>query len=153
MWDVVIRRSLEPVLDSLKGKKAGWGETYRKLQEDPCQVYPTQNGERPFAYRLTGELQPRVCGAPMKNGYRVAFTMRPSDRPGIEGIVEVLLIGTRNTRDRSLDFWDILHALFNVQNPKTDHLRPPCCDQDRPEMDEQEIGEFMRNLRRLSRAK
>ncbi|MGA2929645.1 MAG: hypothetical protein ABSG43_27375 [Solirubrobacteraceae bacterium] len=65
----------------------------------------------------------KVCGAHLSDDYRVAFTMRPPDREGIDGIIDVLYIGRRDTRQRHNDIWDIVHNLFGVENPKSDHLR------------------------------
>jgi hypothetical protein len=47
--------------------------------------------------------------SPKTNDYRLAFTMTPSDGERYEGIVEVLHVGTRDTRDRPSDVWDIVH--------------------------------------------
>jgi hypothetical protein len=108
---------------------------------------------RPLAYRLTGDLQPKVCGAHLKRDYRLAFTMRPPDREDIEGIVDILFVGRRDTRDRTRDVWQIVHDLFGVENPPADHVRPPCCDSGLPVLDEQELADFMAALRKLLRGK
>jgi hypothetical protein len=153
VWDVVVRRELRPVIDALAGKRAGYGEAYAQLQRDPCVGYPAAKEKRPFAYRLSGPLQPKVCGVRLKRGYRLAFTMGPSDEQKYQGRVEVLYVGERDTRDRSGDVWQIVHDLFGVENPPADHVRPPCCDSGLPVLDEQELTDFMNALRRLLRGK
>jgi hypothetical protein len=138
------------LIDGLKGKGARYREFEQELERDPCQVFPRPDGStRPLAYRLTGELQPKVCGAHLRRGYRLAFTMRPPDREGIDGIVEILFVGKRDTRKRANDIWTVLHDLFGVKNPPADHERPPCCDGGHPEMPEGEIQEFMRRLHKF----
>jgi hypothetical protein len=155
MWKVAVRRSLRPLIDELKGKRAGYAEAYEQLARDPCAVYPgTIAGDvRPFAYRLTGPLEDKVCGVHLKNGYRLAFTMTTSDDPRYSGVVEILYVGTRDSRDRSRDVWDIVHDLFGVENPRTGHLRPPCCERQLPETENSEIEEFMDRLRRFIRGR
>jgi hypothetical protein len=159
VWDVVVRRELRPVIDALAGKRTGYGDAYAQLQRDPCVEYPTAKksstteGKRPFAYRLSGPLAPKVCGVRLKRGYRVAFTMGPSDDKKYQGSVHVLYVGERDTRDRTGDVWQILHDLFGVENPLADHDRPPCCDSDLPVLDEQELDDFMAALRKLLRGK
>jgi hypothetical protein len=152
MWDVIVRRELRPLIDALKGKKTGYPAAYQQLCRDPCAEFPTADGRTaPFAYRLSGPLRPKVCGTHVKRGYRLAFSMRPSDDDRYEGIVEILYVGTRDTRDRSKDTWTIVHDLFGEQNPPDQHLRPPCCQDGLPVIDEDELAEFMRRLRRLLR--
>jgi hypothetical protein len=153
VWDVVVRRELRPLIDALAGKRAGYGDAYAQLQRDPCVEYPTATGNRPFAYRLSGPLQPKVCGVRLKRGYRLAFTMGPSDEQKYEGRVDVLYVGKRDTRDRSRDVWKIVHDLFGVENPPADHLRPPCCESGLPNLDEQELAGFMDALRKLLRGR
>lgn len=153
MWDVVVRRELRPVIDALAGKRAGYGEAYAQLQRDPCVEYPTAKGKRPFAYRLSGPLEPKVCGVRLKRGYRLAFTMGPSTEKKYQGRVEVLYVGERETRDRRRDVWQIVHDLFDVENPPADHDRPPCCGSGLPMLDEQELADFMNALRKLLRGK
>ena len=150
MWEVVVRREVRPLIDGLKGKGAGYGQLEQELERDPCRVFPRPDGNpRPLAYRLTGDLHPKVCGAHLKRDYRLAFTMRPPDREDIEGIVDVLFVGGRDTRKRANDTWTIVHDLFGVDNPPSGHERPPCCDGGYPEMSEDEIRDFMRRLSRF----
>jgi hypothetical protein len=151
MWKVVARRAVRPLIDDLKGERAGYAAAYEQLARDPCAIYPggSDGDARPFAYRLSGPLERKVCGVHLRNGYRLAFTMTASDDPQYVGVVEVLYVGTRDTRDRSRDVWDIVHDLFEVQNPRAGHLRPPCCEGQLPDMEESEIQEFMDRLRRF----
>lgn len=159
MWDVVVRRELRPVIDALKGQRAGYGDAYAQLQRDPCVEYPTAKEnpatkeKRPFAYRLSGPLGPKVCGVRLKRGYRLAFTMGPSTEKKYQGRVHVLYVGERDTRDRRGDVWQIVHDLFGVENPPADHVRPPCCDSGFPVLDEQELADFMAAMRKLVRGK
>ena len=151
-WEVLVRREVEPLIDGLRGKRAGYGAAVRQLELDPCVEFSTEDGgARPFAYRLSGPLAPKVCGLHLKYGYRLAFTMRPPDRDGIAGIVDILYVGTRDTRNRSRDTWQIVHELFDEENPPEGHLRPPCCGDGLPAMDDTELTEFMSRLRRLLR--
>ena len=48
--------------------------------------------------------------------------------------------------------WQIVHDLFDVENPPADHIRPPCCDSGLPVLDDQELADFMNALRKLLRA-
>lgn len=151
-WDVVVRREVEPLIDALRGKRAGYGEAVRQLETDPCAEFQRPDGDpRPFAYRLSGPLEPKVCGVHLRRGYRLACSLRPPDNDDIEGTVEILYVGTRDTRDRSKDTWQIVHDLFDEQNPVTDHLRPPCCRDGLPELAPDELEDFMRRLRDLLR--
>jgi len=153
MWRVIVRREVRPLIDALKGKGAGYSDAYAQLTRDPCAEFPAQEGSRPFAYRLSGPLSDKVCGVHLRRGHRLAFTMRPADDPAYEGIVEVLYAGTRDTRDRLRDTWTVVHDLFDEENPPDEHLRPPCCQADLPSVDEDELTEFMRRLRRLLRGR
>jgi hypothetical protein len=151
-WEVVVRREVEPLIDALKGKRAGYGDAVRQLEIDPCAEFERPAGDpRPFAYRLSGPLEPKVCGVHLKRDYRLAFTMRPADRDGIDGIVEILFVGRRDTRDRSKDTWQIVHDLFGEENPPEGHLRPPCCRDGLPALDPHELDDFMQRLRRFVR--
>jgi hypothetical protein len=153
VWDVVVRREARPLIDALAGKRAGYADAYEQLRRDPCAVRAGRDGSRPFAYRLSGPLAPRVCGVHLKNGYRLAFSMQPHDDDGFEGLVVILYVGARDTRDRSKDIWQIVHELFEADNPSVGHLRPPCCEGGQPQIDEAELDEFMRRLRRLLRGR
>lgn len=147
-----MRREVRPLIDALKGHSAGYQTAYEQLSNDPCVAFSKKDGStRPFAYRLSGPLEPKVCGVHLKNGYRLAFTMHPSDDPACEGAVEILYVGGRDTRDRSRDIWTVVHDLFGEQNPSAGHLRPPCCEDTQPTINEAELADFMKRLRRLIR--
>jgi hypothetical protein len=151
VWEVIVRREVRPLIDALKGQRVGYGEAERQLEADPCLTWLTPEGDvRAFAYRLSGPLQPKVCGVKLKRGYRLAFTMRPGDREAHEGIVDILFVGKRDTRHRAHDVWTIVHDLFGVENPAEDHLRPPCCADEHPVIDEAELAQFLTALRRLT---
>jgi len=148
----VVRREVEPLIDALKGRRAGYGNAVRQLEIDPCAEFERPDGEpRPFAYRLSGPLEPKVCGVHLNRDYRLAFTMRQPDRDEIDGIVEILFVGRRDTRDHSKDTWQIVHDLFGEENPPAGQLRPPCCQGGLPELAPQELDEFMQRLRRFVR--
>lgn len=153
MWEVVVRRELRPLIDALAGKGTGYAAAYEQLRRDPCAERMTPAGKRPFAYRLSGSLEPKVCGVHLKRGYRLAFSMQISGSEEYEGRVIILYVGERDTRDRSRDIWQIVHDLFHTENPTSDHLRPPCCDGGRPQLDEREVDDFMRRLRRFLRGR
>ena len=150
MWDVKVHPEVRPLIDALKGNKSGYSDAYKQLVSNPCAELPTKDGKsRPFAYRLSGPLQERVCGLHLKRGYRLAFTMHDPETEEHEGIVEVLYAGTRDTRKRAKDAWTIVHHICDEENPPSGHLKPPCCQSGRPDMDEDKLGEVMDRLRRL----
>jgi len=153
VWEVVVRRAVRPLIDALAGKRTGYRDAYEQLQQDPCLVRSTPQGPRPFAYRLSGPLEPKVCGVHLKRDYRLAFSMQPAEDEEYEGRVMILYAGKRDTRERSHDIWQIVHDLFDTENPSAGHLRPPCCDEGRPHLDEMELVEFMDRLRRLLRGR
>jgi len=153
VWEAVVRREVRPLIDALAGKRAGYRDAYEQLRQDPCLVRTTPQGPRPFAYRLSGPLEPKVCGVHLKRGYRLAFTMQPAQDEQHEGRVVILYVGTRDTRERSRDIWRIVHDLFDTENPAAGHLRPPCCDEGLPRMDEAELTVFLDRLRRLLRGR
>lgn len=101
-WEVVVRREVEALIDALQGKRAGYGNAVRQLEIDPCAEFERPDGDpRPFAYRLSGPLEPKVRGVRLKRDHRLAFTMRTPDRDDSDGIVEILFVGRRDTRDRA----------------------------------------------------
>lgn len=74
--------------------------------------------------------------------------LTPDDRPR----VVVLFVGEREPGHRtSSDVWDVLHDLFDVENPPQGHHKPPCCDHDRPGIDHDALKEFRRALTSLNR--
>src|SRR6202008_4838934 len=86
---------------------------------------------------VSGALATKVCGTHLKRGYRLAFTLKSSRAARSDGIVEVLYVGPRDTRDRTRDVWTIVHDLFRETNPTEGHLRPPCCGSSLPTVDEE----------------
>ena len=81
----------------------------------------------------------------------MAFTM-------LEGselrTVVVLYVGDRDLEGaRSGDIWTVLHDLFGVENPPSDHHKPPCCEDGFPQIDDSVLDNFMDNLRRLQRGR
>ncbi len=144
------------MIDDLKGKKSGYADAYEQLMRDPCLIYPAPSGEsegRPFAYRLSGPLAKKVCSVRLESRFRLAFSMQPADAGEIEGYVVILYVGERDTRDRANDVYTELHDIFGVDNPPAGHVRPPCCDDGQPAIDEAELDEFMRRLRRVLRGR
>jgi hypothetical protein len=112
MWDVVVRREVRPLIDGLAGKGVGYAAAYEQLRRDPCaSIRTADGGRRPWAHRLSGGLATKVCGTHLKRGYRLAFTLNPSRDARTDGIVEVLYVGPRDTRDRTRDVWTIVHDL------------------------------------------
>ena len=79
--------------------------------------------------------------------------MQPAEDEEHEGRVVILYVGKRDTRERSRDIWQIVHDLFDTENPPAGHLRPPCCDEGQPRLDETELEEVMDRLRRLLRGR
>lgn len=136
-------------IESLAGKSAGYANARRLLGADPCQ------GEL-GAYRLSGPLAPVVCGARLKNGYRLAFTTQPPMVPADDGRtrVVVLYVGKREAGHRTQsDVWDVIHDLFGVDNPPSGHHKPPCCASDVPAIGDKELESFLMALRQLQRGR
>lgn len=79
--------------------------------------------------------------------------MRHAEDEGYEGRVVILYVCKRDTRERSRDIWQIIHDLFDTENPPAGHLRRPCCDDGLPRVDETELQEFMDRLQRLLRGR
>lgn len=76
------------------------------------------------SYRLSGPLEPVVCGLHLRNGWGLAFTMQPPQRPNTRGRVVILFVGKREPRRRASDAWTIPHDLFDVDNPPVGHRKP-----------------------------
>jgi hypothetical protein len=117
------------------------------LARDPCD--PRLN-----AYRLSGPLGTIVCGLHLDRGYRLAFTTQPpltkEDRPR----VVLLYVGKREPRNRAGDdLWDVLHDIFGVQNPPSDHDKPPCCDRGHPTIDHEALTSFLKELKSFNRGR
>ena len=151
MWDVIVRDELRHLIDDAERHKTAYPAAYEQLRRDPCLIF--DGSARPFACRLTGPLGDKVCGVKLKNKYRLAFTMRPAEDAGHDGIVDVLYVGPRETRNRThRDIWEIVHDLFGVANPPAGHLKDPCCKSGLPDIDPDELDEFMARLRKFLRA-
>jgi hypothetical protein len=144
-WELVQPDELDPQIAVLAGRRAGLQRRLRILERDPCD--PELQ-----AYRLSGPLEPIVCGLHLDRGYRLAFTttlaLTTDDRPR----VVLLYVGKREPGHRSRgDVWDALHDIFGVENPPAGHDKPLCCDDGDPVIDQDALDEFLRNLRRFNR--
>jgi hypothetical protein len=100
-------------------------------------------------------LAPIVCGVHLRRGYRLAFTTQPPLAPADDDRlrVVVLYVGKREPGRRGSDAWEVLHELFGVDNPPAGHQKPPCCADDVPEIDHDQLAEFIVNLRRFQRGR
>jgi hypothetical protein len=148
-FNVLIPRPVQAEVDKLAGKGAGYGHARRQLGIDPCD--PALG-----AYRLSGPLEPIVCGARLKRGYRLAFTTQPALVPSEDDrrVVVLLYVGKREPRHRAdVDIWDTIHELFSVENPPAGHDKPPCCSSDLPEIADKDLDNFLRALRRFQRGR
>ena len=143
-YEVVTPRPVRKLIDALAGKRAGYQRVLAQLRLDPC-------APELGAYRLAGPLEPVVCSVHLDRGYRLAFTMQPPETAGQPTRVVILYVGSREPHHRQSDIWTILHDLFGVQNPPTDHDRPPCCQGSMPEIEEGELDAFLRDLRQMTR--
>jgi hypothetical protein len=63
----------------------------------------------------------------------------------------ILYVGKREPDRRASDVWELLHELFAVDNPPSGHQKPPCCEDDLPDIDHDRLDEFIMHLRRLQR--
>ena len=139
-------RAVQREVESLAGKGAGYAEVRRRLGVDPCD--PNLG-----AYRLSGPLAQIVCGLHLRRGFRIAFTMQPS-ADGVERTAVVILyVGKRQPRQRDGDIWDLLHDLFEVENPPADHRKPPCCEGSQPHISSEGLEAFLIGLRRFQRGR
>ncbi|WP_445149863.1 hypothetical protein [Baekduia sp. Peel2402] len=146
---VVIPPPVQVEVEKLAGRSAGYGDTRRLLGQDPCQ--PALK-----AYRLSGPLEPVVCGVRLKRGYRLAFTTQPPLVPKEDARrrVVVLYVGKREPGHRGDDdVWDLLHDLFGTKNPPVGHDKPPCCAQQLPEIRDEALDAFVAKLRRVQRGR
>ena len=143
-YEVITPREVRPFIDALSGKRAGYGDVYQKLERDPC-------SDDLGAYRLSGPLEPVVCGVHLKRGYRLAFTMQPPEKKGGQKRVVILYVGKSEPRHGETDIWNVLHDLFGVSNPPDNHLKPKCCETDLPEIGDEELDAFLKAARALAR--
>ena len=148
-FSVLVPPAVQAEIDKLAGKRAGYGAVRRQLGADPCD-------ETLAAYRLSGPLEPVVCGVHLKRGYRLAFTTQPPLVPADDDrvVVIVLYVGKREPGHRTDDdIWDILHDLFGVENPPAGHQKPPCCEGALPKIVDTQLDDFLRALRRFQRGR
>lgn len=144
-FEIVAPAAVQALIDSLAGKRAGLQRRLELLARDPC-------ASELSAYRLSGPLEPVVCGVHLDRGYRVAFTMQPPLARGERERVVLLYVGRREPGHRATgDVWDVLHDLFEVENPPAGHRKPPCCAASRPQIDHDDLTAFLRQLRRFQR--
>jgi hypothetical protein len=112
-FNVLVPPPVQAEIDKLAGKRAGYGDARRQLGADPC--HPVL-----AAYRLSGPLEPIVCGVRLKRGYRLSFTTHPPLAPSEDDrvVVVVLYVGKREPGHRSPDdVWDILHDPVRRREP------------------------------------
>lgn len=145
-YEVIIPRAVVPLIEQLRGRRAGYAATYAQLERGPCAAALG-------AYRLSGPLNPAVCGVHLRNGWRLAFTMQPAERDDMLPRVVILFIGQREPRHRRSDAWTILHDLFGVENPPEDHHKPPCCEAALPVLADDELDAFLREVHLLTRGR
>jgi hypothetical protein len=148
-YAVMVPPPVQVEIEKLAGRRAGYGEARRLLGQDPCQ--PALK-----AYRLSGPLEPVVCGVRLKRGYRLAFTTQPPlvPRDDPRARVVVLYVGRREPGHRGDgDMWDLLHDLFGVENPPAGHHKPPCCEDALPAIEDDQLDAFVATLRRVQRAR
>ena len=143
--EIYVAPAVERVIDDLRGKRLGLGDALRELARDPCSAQLD-------ARRLSGPLAPVVCGIHLSRGYRLAFSVQPKTKVHTARVV-VLYVGKRDTRRRVRDIWEVLHDLFEVDNPPAEHHRPPCCKDGTPSISETELDDFIDRLRRLLRGR
>ena len=145
-YEVITPRAVAALIAQLRGQRAGYAAVYAQLERDPC-------AEVLGAYRLSGPLQPAVCGVHLRNGWRLAFTMQPAEREDTLPRVVILFVGKREPRHRRSDAWTILHDLFGVENPPEDHHKQPCCAATLPVLPENEFDAFLREVQLLTRGR
>jgi hypothetical protein len=146
-WEIVQPPQLDPQLQALAGKRAGLRVRLEMLARDPCD--PTLK-----AYRLSGVLQPKVCGVRLDRGYRLAFTTQPPLGEGDKSRVVVLYVGKREPGHRTdTDIWETLHDLFGEENPPTGHTKPTCCETELPTIDEGALASFLKAVARMNRGR
>ncbi|MFL5819025.1 MAG: hypothetical protein ACJ76L_15695 [Conexibacter sp.] len=145
-FEAIVPRPVRSLVDELAGQRAGYGEVYAQLERDPCAA-------RLGPYHLTGPLEPAVCGLHLRNGWRLAFTMQPPERPRGRRRVIILLVARREPRQRASDAWTILHDLFAVENPPEGHHKPPCCQASVPDLSDDALDGFLREVRLLTRGR
>jgi hypothetical protein len=63
-YEVITPRAVAPLIAQLRGQRAGYAAAYAELARDPC-------SETLGAYRLSGPLEPSVCGVHLRNEWRL----------------------------------------------------------------------------------
>jgi hypothetical protein len=130
-FNVLVPPPVQRQVEALSGKKAGYQNVRKLLGINPCHTDLK-------AYRLSGPLAPVVCGLHLKRGYRLAFTTQPPLTPNEDPRTQivVLYVGKREPGHRTqTDVWDVLHDLFDVENPPAGHDKPACCQSGLPAVD------------------
>lgn len=148
-YKILIPPAVQVEVDKLAGNRAGFAEAVEQLRLDPCNLGTPKDVVK--AYRLSGPLQPIVCGAHLRHGYRLAYTTQDDpDAPGGLHVV-ILYVGKKDdpAYERGNDMWDVVHDLFGAENPPHAHLKPPCCERDWPKIDDDTLDEFTSRLRRV----
>ncbi|HTX45400.1 MAG TPA: hypothetical protein VMD48_03935 [Solirubrobacteraceae bacterium] len=146
-WVLVQPAELDPQIAALAGRRAGLQRRLRLLEHDPCD--PELN-----AYRLSGPLQPIVCGLHLDRGYRLAFTTMSAPTADDRPRVVLLYVGRREAGHRSkADVWDLLHDIFGIDNPPAGHDKSPCCAEGEPTIEHDVLADFLRQLRRFNRGR
>ena len=147
-FEVVVAPPVQRLIDQLAGKRAGFARARGLLASDPCSA---ELG----AYRLSGPLAPVICGVRLDNDRRLAFTTQPPLVPADDdrARVVILYVGKREPLHGAADIWEVLHELFDVDNPPAGHHKPPGCDNDLPIVADEHLETFTRNLRRLQRGR
>lgn len=145
-YEVVVPREVRKLIDDLAGKGAGYRAVHDQLSRDPC-------APELGAYRLSGPLEPIVCGVHLKRDYRLAFTIQPPQTDGGPNSVVILYVGQREPLHRNIDVWTVLHDLFGVENPPSRHDRPSCCAPGLPEISQDELDAFLDELQRMTRGR
>lgn len=151
--DILIPPAVQLEVNKLAGKGAGFAEAVGQLKLDPCNLGAPKDVIK--AYRLSGPLQPIVCGVHLRNGYRLAYTTQERAGPRGGRDVVILYVGKKDdpAYERGNDMWDVVHDLFGTDNPPTAHLKPPCCEQDWPTIDPDALDEFTARLQQVQRGR
>jgi hypothetical protein len=145
-FDVITPRAVRPLVDELAGKGAGYRDVHAQLGRDPCAAHLG-------AYRLSGPLEPVVCGLHLRRDWRLAFTMQPPERAGEARRVIILFVGRREPRHLDSDAWSVLHDLFGVENPPSGHHQRPCCEAGQPEISDEELDAFLGEVQLMTRGR
>jgi hypothetical protein len=152
-YAVVIPPAVQRQVDKLAGLRTGYGETLAQLRLDPCNLGAPPNPPIPKAYRLSGPLQPVVCGTHLRRGYRLAYTVQDDPEAAHGKRVVILYVGKKDdpAYQHGNDVWDLVHDLFGVANPPTNHRKPPCCERDWPSITDDQLDEFLASLSAFQR--